>query len=148
MEWIPANPNFESRIRDMLSRQAFMKHLGMQVTRIEPGLVEGWLDFQPYLLQQFDILHGGATLTFADSLAGFAVYTLVPEDKDVVTVEIKVSCLKPGIGEKIRTVGRVLKAGKSICFAEAEVYCSRDGQEYLIAKASATMAVIDPLKRA
>ena len=142
----PENPLFDTRIREMLSRQAFMNHLGFEITRIEAGIVEGEMAFMPHLFQQFGILHGGVVLTVADIVAGFAVYTLVPENKDVVTAEIKVSCLRPGRGDRIRAVGKVLKPGKSLTFAEAEVFCIREGKEFLIAKASTTMAVIEPLK--
>ena len=145
MIWIPENPLFDSRIREMLSRQAFMKHLGFEITRIEAGIVEGEMPFLPHLFQQFGILHGGVVLTVADIVAGFAVYTLVPGNKDVVTAEIKVSCLRPGRGTKLRAVGSVLKPGKSLSFAEAEVFCERDGKEFLITKASTTMAIIHPL---
>lgn len=122
-----------------------MKHLGFRITEITPGKVVGEMEFSPFLYQQFGILHGGVTLTVADIVAGFAVYTLVSASKDVVTAEIKVNCLKPGLGQKLRAVGTVLKPGKNLCFAEAEVFCTNEGKEFLVAKASTTMAIIEPL---
>ena len=47
--------------------------------------------------------------------------------------------LMAGLGEQLRAVGWVLKAGRRLHFCEAEVWCD----DVLIAKATATMAVVE-----
>jgi uncharacterized protein (TIGR00369 family) len=82
--------------------------------------------------------------TLADIVAGFAAYTMVPGDHHVVTGELKVSYLNPGVGSELHAIGYVLKSGRKIQFCEAEVYDIRQEEKVLIAKASTSMIVIPP----
>ena len=138
------NPDYKSRIEALLDTNHFMKYVGLRLTLIEPGLTEGWLELKPFHKQQKGLLHGGVTSTVADIVAGFAAYTLIPEDHGVVTGEIKLSFFSPGIGEKIHAIGRVIKLGRKLSFCESEVYDLRGESEKLIAKASATMITVFP----
>jgi uncharacterized protein (TIGR00369 family) len=92
--------------------------------------------------QQRGFAHGGLVATMADLVAGFAAVTLVPDDHGMVTVELKISYLHPGVGEKLKAIGWVLKPGRRLHFCEAEVWCD----DLMIAKATATMAVMEPAK--
>lgn len=132
--------SLETRIRRKLTRQHFMHHIGADLTRIEEGRVEAELQLQQQHMQHVGFAHGGLVATMADLAAGFAAVTLVPEGTGVVTVELKTSYLHPGVGQRLRAVGWVLKAGRRLHFCEAEVWCD----ELLIAKATATMAVVEP----
>ena len=141
------NPHFREEILEKLKFQHFMHLMGFNLTVIEPGHVEGEMDMEVQHQQQFGILHGGATATVADIVAGFSVYTLAPPDKDVVTGEIKVTYLRPGIGKRVRAVGRVLKPGRHFSYAEADVFVQTEsGDEIHIARASTSMAIIDKFK--
>ena len=57
-----------------------------------------------------------------------------------MTADLQISYLHPGVGQRISAIGWVLKPGRRLHFCEAEVWCD----DLLIAKASATMAVIEP----
>jgi uncharacterized protein (TIGR00369 family) len=134
----PSDPYLVARIRRRLERQHFMHLIGADITRIEPGRVEAELTLGQQHLQQRGFAHGGLVATMADLAAGFAALTLVPEEVGVVTSDLKVSDLNPGVGTHMKAIGWVLKAGRRLHFCEAEVWCD----EVLIAKASATMAVV------
>ncbi|WP_114778985.1 PaaI family thioesterase [Botryobacter ruber] len=138
------NPDFEKDIREKIGRQEFMKHLGFQVTKIEEGCIAGELILEQKHRQHKGFAHGGLIATLADIVAGFAAVSLVPKGQQVVTAELKVSYLHPGVGEKLTAKGWVLKQGRKLNFCEAEVYVVA-GEEppLLIAKASATMATLD-----
>ena len=138
------NTNFKSRVEKFLERQFFMKHIGFQLHVIEEGHTEGYLDLTQIHQQQKGLVHGGVTATVADIVAGFAAYTLVPEDWHVVTAEIKVSYFRAGMGDRLYAVGKVLKAGRKMNFCEAEIFIEKEGKRSLIAKASTTMACIHP----
>ena len=127
----------EARIREKLTKQGFMHLIGADLTRIEPGRVEATVPLTPAHQQQLGYAHGGLIATLADLAAGFASVALVQQP--VVTVELKISYLNPGIGSQLRAVGWVLKAGRRLHFCEAEVWCD----DKLIAKATATMAVVE-----
>ncbi|MGI4744375.1 MAG: PaaI family thioesterase [Janthinobacterium lividum] len=133
-----AAPDLVARIRRKLERQHFMHLIGADLTRIEPGRIEATLVLGQQHLQQRGFAHGGLVATMADLAAGFAALTLVPEGVGVVTSDLKVSYLNPGVGTQMKAIGWVLKAGRRLHFCEAEVWCD----DVLIAKASATMAVL------
>lgn len=138
------NPNFKTRIERFLERQHFMKLVGFELNVIEAGTTEGWLELRQEHQQQTGLVHGGVTATLADIVAGFAAYTLVPEDQHVVTGEIKISYFAKGKGQKLHAIGRVLKQGRRLNFCEAEVWCIDGEKRTLIAKATTTMATIIP----
>ncbi|MDN5200575.1 PaaI family thioesterase [Fulvivirgaceae bacterium BMA10] len=138
------NPNYKVRVEKFLERQHFMKLVGFQLDVIEAGRTEGWLEVKEAHHQQTGLVHGGVTVTLADIVAGFAAYTLVPENCHVVTAELKISYFRPGLGRKLRAIGHVLKSGKRMNFCEAEVWSIEDGERFLIAKATTTMATIYP----
>lgn len=142
MPFTPKTPRFREIIRDHLTRQEFMKHIGCVLTVIEPGHVEAIIDLRQIHQQQLGLVHGGVTATIADVAAGFAGFTLVGENEHTVTAEIKVSYFAKGLGQRLRAVGRVAKAGRSMHFCEADVYCENDGVETLVARATTTMAII------
>ena len=129
-----------ARIRRKLVRQHFMHLIGADLTVITPGRVEAELALAEQHLQQRGFAHGGLTATMADLVAGFAAVTLVADNFGVVTSDLKISYFNPGVGQRIKAIGWVLKAGRRLHFCEAEVWCD----DVLIAKASATMAVIEP----
>lgn len=139
------NPDFKNTINEKLERQFFMQLLGFKVTSIEEGRLEGELPLQQAHKQHKGFVHGGVIATIADIVAGFAAVSLVPKDHHVVTVELKVSYLNPGLGDKLIAKGWVLKQGRKLNFCEAEVYAVSGNEEpVLVAKASATMATLTP----
>lgn len=81
-------------------------------------------------------LQGGMLATFADLVLGGATSAHLPADRYPALAEMKISIFRPApAGTKITGRGRVLKAGKRVLFAEAEI-TDEDGD--LIAKASGT----------
>lgn len=138
------NKDFKSRVEKFLERQHFMKLVGFDLSVIEEGRTEGWLDLDIQHQQQTGLVHGGVTATLADIVAGFAAYTLVPAEQHVVTGEIKISYFAPGKGNKLQAIGYVVKQGRKVNFCEAEVWCHHGPKKTLIAKASTTMVTISP----
>ena len=94
--------------------------------------------------QQTGLVHGGVTATLADIVAGFAAYTLVPKNHDVVTAELRVSYLRPGKGTKLVAEGKVIKPGRKLIFCESEVCTVVNHQKETIAKSSSVMSIVYP----
>ena len=135
------NPNFVEYTRYKIGRNKFMKWVGFEITKIEPGYIEGELNFSEIHEQQNGWLHGGVTSAILDMAEGFAAYTLAEDGQQVFTVEAKVSYFNPGIADKFYTRGYVVKPGKMFHFCEGELYYIKDGKEIIVAKGSSTMAV-------
>lgn len=143
MEFI--NTDYKERVRNFLDRQYFMHHIGFDLQVIEPGRTEGSMPIKEIHKQQKGLVHGGVIATVADIVAGFAAYTMVPDDHHVVTGEIKISYFRPGLGDELVAKGFVIKPGKKLQFCEAEVYCIQNGESVLIAKATTTMVTVFPV---
>jgi uncharacterized protein (TIGR00369 family) len=143
-QFIPQETGFVEMVKDKIGGNHFTNFIGFTIHTIEAGLIEGSLDLQQHHLQQMEFVHGGVTATLSDIVAGFSAYTLVKKGQGVVTVELKVSYLNPGLGEKLTAKGYVIKAGSKLFFCESEIYAVRGNTSTLIAKASATMALVTP----
>jgi uncharacterized protein (TIGR00369 family) len=142
-QFVIQNPDYLAFIREKMQGNHFMNHLGFIASKIEPGYVEGSLKIEEHHKQQIGFLHGGVIATLADLAAGFASFTLVKKGQAVVTAEMKISYLNPGIGSEVFCKGYVIKAGQKLHFAEAELFMENNGKQILIAKGSATYAVIE-----
>lgn len=139
------NPKFREYVEFKISRNKFIKWIGLDITKIEPGYLEGEMLFKEMLEQQNGWLHGGVTSAVLDMIQGFASYSLVEDGQQVFTVDAKISYFNPGIADKFFTRGNVLKAGKTFHFCEGDIYyLKEDGEEVTVARGSATMAVVTP----
>ena len=134
-------PDLET-YRAIFRRAAFIADLGVELDAVAEGQCETSLAVQPRHLQHSGQVHAGVLTTLADHTAGAAAQTLAPEGMFVATVEMKISLLRPAKGERLVCRGRVLKPGRQLSFVEAEVHCVADGKDHLVAKVSATMAMI------
>lgn len=122
------DPEFRQRVRESFDRQGIMHHLGAELTLLEPGLCEICCDFRPELGQQHGFFHAGVIGTIADSAGGYAGYTLMPHDSSVLTIEYKMNLMAPADGRRIRARGEVIRAGRTLVVAKAEVAVRREGR--------------------
>lgn len=131
-------------VREKIGGNHFTNFIGFNIHTIKAGYIEGTLPLEQHHLQQMEFVHGGVTATVADIVAGFAAFTLVKKGQGVVTVEMKVAYLNPGKGHTLRATGNVIKAGSKLFFCESELWTQSEMGEVMIAKASSTMALVNP----
>jgi acyl-coenzyme A thioesterase PaaI-like protein len=67
----------------------------------------------------------------------------MPPGAGVLTVEFKINLLAPAVGERIVARGRVVKAGRTLTLAQAEVFSESRGEEKLIALLTATLMTVE-----
>ncbi|HET8780916.1 MAG TPA: PaaI family thioesterase, partial [Pyrinomonadaceae bacterium] len=79
-----SNPAFADEVRQSFAKQAIMGLIGGELTRVEPGVVEIALPYRPDLTQQDGYVHAGIVTTIADSACGYAAYSLMPPQSDVL----------------------------------------------------------------
>lgn len=135
------------QIEQRLKTNHFIAHLGLELTDIGKGFAELGLNIKEYHEQQNGFMHGGVTASLADVATGIAAYTVVPEGKNVVTADLKISYLHPSVAPRVKAVGQVVKAGNLMVFCEAKIYDLLETGEKLVATATAIMVAVDiPLK--
>ena len=131
-----------SLLKRIFERAKFVQSLGIELIAFGDGWCETRVAVTPTLEQQHGFVHAGVLMTLADHTCGGAAATVAPEGQDVITVENKVSFLRPATGATLFCRAEVLKAGKRLIFTEAEVMVERDNERLIVAKASSTLAVI------
>ena len=133
----------EARVQSIFTKARFVEELGIKLVKISEGSIETELAIRESFRQQHGFIHAGVIATLGDHTAGGAARTVTGE-KDVITIEFKINFLRPAKGNKLKCVGKVLRGGKQIATAEAEIYDVDGAEEKLVAKLTETLSVIDP----
>ncbi len=133
------NPSFADEIKQSFAKQTIMGLIGAELTRVEPGLIEIRLPYRADLAQQHGYLHAGIVTTIADSACGYAAYSLMPPNSEVLSVEFKVNLLRPAKGETFSAVAEVVKSGKTLTVVRADVFGIEQEQPCLVATMLGTM---------
>jgi uncharacterized protein (TIGR00369 family) len=138
-EQVETDEQIAERVRADATKQAFLKLIGAELTAVQRGYAEFSIPFRGELGQQHGFLHAGVITTIADVAAGYAAYTLMPPNSEVLSVEFKVNLLRPGVGERFVARGRVLKAGRTLTVVQGDVFAVAHGAEKLVASLQGTM---------
>lgn len=139
MKFEPAEADYEAMVREKIGGNHFSQFVGINIHDIKAGEINARLEIQPQHRQQMGFVHGGVTATFADVVMGFAAFTLVKKGQGVVTADLRLSYLNPGVGDVLYAKGFVIKAGQKLIFCEAELWMMDGEKRIEIAKASSTM---------
>jgi uncharacterized protein (TIGR00369 family) len=120
----------------------FIRLLGIELTSYGKGWCETRMNGSSSLRQQHGLIHGGALMTLADHTCGGAAASTVPEDREVITVENKITFLRPASGPDLLCRAEVLRTGRNLVFVEAVVMAAGEEGRVMVAKSSSTLAVI------
>ena len=121
-----------------LVRIPFVEHLGFELLRFEKGEAEIAVELREELTNSWGVAHGGVTMTLLDVVMAHAARSPdesgVAESSGVVTVEMKTSFMRPGLGRLVGS-GRRLHRTASMAFCEASMH---DAAGELVAHATGT----------
>lgn len=137
------DPDYEARVRASFDAQAMMATLGARLINVEPGLVEIGFAHDDRFTQQHGFVHAGVMATILDSACGYAAFSLMPPDADVLTVEYKVNLLRPARSERYRVVGHVVRAGRTLTVSQATATAA-GGREPIAVMTGTLMALTRP----
>jgi len=124
--------------RRLAENTPYYKHLGIEVVEASNGYAKLRLAFKGYLTHPFGYLHGGAIASLADSAGVNAVMTILDDDEQPLTLEMKINYLLPVKDVVVFGESRVIHRGRKFAVADVDVK-SDDGQ--LVAKAIVTCAI-------
>ena len=128
------------RVQTSLLRQGMMQHLDVTLIEATQGRCVLTMPYGDKVTQQQGGFHGGAIGALADIAGGYAGLTVLPEGMEIVTVEYKINFISGCQRGTLRATGEVLKAGKRIITATAEVHhIDADGQARLCALMQQTL---------
>ena len=123
---------------DYTVRIPFVDLLGFELIAFDAGRAELALELRDELTNSWSVAHGGVTMTLLDvAMAHAARSPNQPghaESPSVVTIEMKTSFLRPGLG-RLLAKGRLLHRTASMAFCEGSVF---DAAGVLVAHATGT----------
>ena len=122
--------------------QGFIEHCRFEAEVIRRGYFQSRVKIEEQHRQQDGFIHAGVMATIADHTAGYAAFTTVPEDYQILTIEFKVNFLRPAYGERLTCRSRIIREGLQIIIGESEVFDQRGDDEALVAKALVTLMAV------
>lgn len=137
------NSDYEALVRSSFAQQGLMRHLGAELTRVDPGAVDIEVPFSGDLTQQQGFFHGGVTTAILDTACGYSALALMPAGSEVLSVEFKVNLLAPARGEALVARGRVLRSGRTITVCQGDAFATTPDSELHCATMTATMIRVD-----
>ena len=132
----------ETRIRNSFARQGMMQTLDARMDHVTPGQVTISVQLGPRVSQQQGFAHGALAFAIGDSAAGYAALSLLDADSEVVTSEMGIHYLAPGTGQRLIARGSVLKPGKRLLVAQADVFAVDGDMETLVARLTGSLIVV------
>lgn len=120
-----------------------MRLIGAEIVAIAPGSCTLAVKGMPELTQQRGFLHGGVTAALGDSACGYAAYSLMPAGSSPLTVEFKINLMAPAAGERFSASARVLRSGRTLTVAEADIVAEQGGEQRTIARMLATLICLE-----
>jgi len=136
------SPETEKRIYASFSAQAMMTTLGARLVSLAPGLSRIEAPILPGSRQQHGFGHAGLTFAIGDSAAGYAALSVMADNHEVLTSEMKIHLLAPAKGDLLIAEGRVIKPGRRLVIVQADVYALDAGQQTHVALLTGTMIPI------
>lgn len=131
------NPQYRDRLFALIDDAPFVRHMGMRITDLAWGRATFDMTAAEFRLQPYGVVHGGNIATLIDTATFWACFLALDSDEDgLTTVDLKLNYLAPARIEVLRFTGTLIKAGKTLSYAEAKVVAA-DGR--LIAHGTSTL---------
>jgi uncharacterized protein (TIGR00369 family) len=131
-----------ARVRASFDRQAMMATLGAELASVEPGRVELVLRHDARFTQQHGFMHTGAVAAVLDSACGYAAFSVMPPGAAVLTVSYAINLLAPAAGERLRMIGTVTRAGRTLVVCRGDAFADTAATPFAVMQATLT-AVYD-----
>ncbi len=126
-----------AEIRKRFSRVGAVRVLGMKLAQLRPGRAARTLNAS-HRHSHPQGIHGGVLATLADTALAMAIFTRLPEQTRISTVEMKINYLAPHKRGRLRAEARVLHQGKRLAMGEVEI---RNPTGKLVAKSLLTFSL-------
>lgn len=109
------------------AKHALMGNLGIQYTYASEDRIEATMPVDKRTRQPFGILHGGATLALAETVAGLGSMIICKPDEIVVGMQVSGNHMSSAHeGDTVRAIGTIIHKGRSSHIWDVNIYTSTD----------------------
>ena len=134
------NPEHARALAAFVDTSSFPALLSMRMSRLDMGEAEFVVDVASKHRQLMGVVHGGVFAALIDTAAFWAVYfTVEDESKWLTSVDLKLNYLAPATGGRLVARGRQVKAGRTLCYADAQVV---DERGKILAHGASTLMIV------
>ena len=114
--------------------------MGIDIVSYEAGTAVLKMKVRPDMHNGVGWLQGGMLVALADEALALALYTMLKENEGIATISESTSFVK-GVREGVIVAeSKIIKKGRRVAFAEAEVFLD-DGKKTMLSRTSAAFAV-------
>lgn len=108
------DPALQEAIMSRVQKIPVFEALGIRIEGFAPGECVAVVPRDKRFDGIFESFHGGMLMTAADTIACFAVMTLIGADDTMATTDMNIRFLAPCLSD-VTVKARVIKAGKTMC---------------------------------
>ena len=123
----------------LLNRSPYFQLLSMRMCALGKGFCRLEVDLERKHFNPFGSVHGGLCASLIDTAAYWAVYCDLEEETGITTLDLNVDFVAPVLAGRLKTEGKRIRIGKTICLASASVTDERDR---LIAQGNSKIIVL------
>jgi 1,4-dihydroxy-2-naphthoyl-CoA hydrolase len=127
--------------QDFAAIMPFMRLCGIAITSATAGEVKGTMAWREELCTTFGVVHGGALMTFADSLGASCAFLNLPAGAMTTTIESKTNFFRPLTTGTAHGTTTPLHVGRTTIVVQTDI---RDDAGKRLALVTQTQAVITP----
>lgn len=118
----------------------FFCQMGIDIVSYDKGTAVLSMKVRPDMLNGVGWLQGGMLVALADEAIALALYTQLKEHEGIATISESTSFVK-GVREGVIIAeAKLIKKGRRVAFAEAEVFLE-NGEKTMLSRTSAAFAV-------
>ena len=147
----PLTADDESRLRSVLESLPHNAKLGIRTVELARGRCTTCIEFRPELVgdPSRGMLHGGVVTTLIDATAGAAVYSSLPPETLLATLDMRIDYLKPTEPRKrLYATAELSQLTRRIAFVRASAYQDNPGNQVAHCAASFMIGSLGFLMRA
>ena len=108
-------------MHELVALMPFADELGVRVSSADKDEVRGTLDWRAELCTAGGVLHGGALMTFADSLGAICAFLNLPEGATTATIESKTNFFRGVRDGHVDGTSQPLHVGRSSIVVQTDL---------------------------
>lgn len=129
------------RFRRILTENPIFDHTDLEVVSHGRGVSVLRFPYKKQFTQYQGAVQGGVVAAYADAAIAFAVVSLLPEGRDMVTTELHIYFVRPVTSGPIVARAQIVHEGKTLLLGTATVE-TEDGT--ICARVTATYMIVSP----
>ena len=132
--------NYIERIRsEGRDANPFFTLMGIEIEDIGSGCATLSMPIRPDMMNGEDFLQGGLFTALADEAMVLAIYPLLSQEERIATIAESTTFMSGAQRGVLIGAGRVIKKGRRVIFAEADV--TLEGSDRILSRSSASFMV-------